>query len=144
MKVKDDIVSAINAKTPEGMNPEGKPFRVLIADDSTTMRKIISQHLKTEAYEVCGEASNGQEAVDRYKELNPDAVTLDINMPIMSGLEALRAILSHDPDARIIMLTSEGQRETVVDALKIGARGYVVKPPNKAIVCEKIKQAIKG
>ena len=144
MKVRDDIVAAINAKRPDGIDASDKPYRVLVVDDSTTMRKIISQHLKTEAYEICGEASNGQEAVDMYKELDPDAVTLDINMPVMNGLETLRAILAHDGDARIIMLTSEGQRETVVDALKVGARGYVVKPPNKAVVCEKVKQAIQG
>jgi two-component system, chemotaxis family, chemotaxis protein CheY len=142
MKVRNDIVSAINSKRPEGVNSTEKSYRVLIADDSTTMRKIVSQHLKTEAYEICGEAANGQEAVDLYKELSPDVVTLDINMPVMDGLDALRAIIAFDKNARIVMLTSEGQKETVVDALKIGARGYIVKPPNKAVVCEKVRQAI--
>lgn len=144
MKVRNDVVSAINAKRPDGMNPDEKPYRVLVADDSTTMRKIVGQHLKSEAYEVCGEATNGKEAVEMYKELDPDAVTLDINMPQMNGIEALKAIVEFDQNARIVMLTSEGQRETVVEALKIGARGYVVKPPNKAVVCEKVKQAIQG
>ena len=144
MKVRDDLMTVINTKKPTGMNDMEKPFRVLIADDSTTMRKIVGQHLKSEAFEVCGEASNGQEAVELYKELSPDAVTLDINMPIMDGIDALKAILEYNKDARIVMLTSEGQRETVIDAIKMGARGYIVKPPNKAIVCEKVKYAITG
>jgi len=95
-------------------------------------------------YEICGEAANGQEALDLYKELSPDAVTLDINMPVMDGIDALKAILDFDKNARIIMLTSEGQRDTVIDAIKMGARGYIVKPPNKTIVCEKVKYAIEG
>lgn len=144
MKVRNDVVSAINAKRPDGISPSEKAYRVLVADDSTTMRKIVGQHLKSEAYEICGEATNGQEAVDLYKELDPDAVTLDINMPIKTGIEALKEIIAFDANARIVMLTSEGQRETVVDALKVGARGYIVKPPNKAVVCEKVKQAIQG
>jgi two-component system chemotaxis response regulator CheY len=144
MKARDDIMTMINSKKPDGMNAMEKPFRILVADDSTTMRKIVGQHLKSEMYEICGEAANGQEAVELYKELDPDAVTLDINMPLMDGIEALKAILEFDRDARIVMLTSEGQRETVIDAIKMGARGYIVKPPNKAIVCEKVKYAITG
>lgn len=121
-----------------------KPYRVLVADDSTTMRKIVGQHLKSEAFEICGEAANGQEALELYKELSPDAVTLDINMPVMNGVDALKKILEYDKNARIVMLTSEGQRETVIDAIKMGARGYIVKPPNKTIVCEKVLYAIDG
>ncbi len=144
MKVKDDILSAINAKKPDGINGFERSYRVLVADDSTSMRKIVGQHLRSEAYEICGEAANGKEALELYKELGPDAVTLDINMPVMDGLDALKAILEYDKDARIVMLTSEAQKSTVVDALKMGARGYVVKPPNKAAVCEKVKKAIQG
>lgn len=144
MKVRDDIMSVMNAKQPSGVRAGDVRYRVLVADDSTTMRKIVSQHLKSEMYEVCGEASNGQEALDLYKELEPDAVTLDINMPVMDGLAALKAILEYDKNARIVMLTSEGQREMVVGAIKVGARGYIVKPPNKAVVCEKVRQAIDG
>ena len=144
MKLREDIMTAINNKKPEGVNHMEKPYRVLVADDSTTMRKIVGQHLKSEMYEVCGEAANGQEAVELYKELSPDAVTLDINMPVMDGVDALKQILEYDKNARIVMVTSEGQRETVIDAIKVGARGYIVKPPNKAIVCEKVRYAIDG
>jgi two-component system chemotaxis response regulator CheY len=131
-------------KRPEGIDEEGKPYRILIVDDSTTMRKIISQFLKSEAYDVCGEASNGAEAVKMYKQLSPDVVTLDINMPELSGLEALALILSEDSDARVIMLTSEGQKETVMQALAIGAKGFIVKPPQRADVCLKIKAAVES
>ena len=144
MKARDDLMTVINSKKPEGMRSSESAFRILVADDSTTMRKIVGQHLKSEMYEICGEAANGQEAVELFKELSPDAVTLDINMPIMDGIAALKEILAYDKDARIVMVTSEGQRESVIDAIKMGARGYIVKPPNKAIVCEKVKFAING
>jgi two-component system, chemotaxis family, chemotaxis protein CheY len=139
---KDDLLTSINRKRPDGLNKLDKPYRVLIVDDSTTMRKIIGQQLKSEAYEVCGEGSNGQEGVDLYKELGPDVVTMDINMPVMDGLEALKAILVYDANARIVMLTSEGQKDIVLTALTAGAKGYVVKPPNKASLCERVRTAL--
>lgn len=139
---KDDILGSINRKRPDGLNPDGKPYRVLVVDDSTTMRKIISQQLKSEAYEICGEAADGKEALEKYKELGPDVVTMDINMPVMDGLESLKAILAYDAKARVVMLTSEGQKDIVVNALSTGAKGYVVKPPNKAALCERVKAVL--
>jgi two-component system chemotaxis response regulator CheY len=141
---KDDLLTSINRKRPDGLNKFDKPYRVLIVDDSTTMRKIIAQQLKSEAYEVCGEGSNGKEGVDLYISLTPDVVTMDINMPVMDGLEALKAILAHDANARIVMLTSEGQKEIVMTAITAGAKGYVVKPPNKATLCERVRSALGG
>jgi two-component system, chemotaxis family, chemotaxis protein CheY len=139
---KDDLVSSINRKRPEGLNKLDRGYRVLVVDDSTTMRKIVAQQLKSEAYEVCGEASNGKEAVELYKELGPDVVTMDINMPVMDGLESLKAIFAYDANARVVMLTSEGQKDIVMTALTAGAKGYVVKPPNKATLCERVKSAL--
>ena len=144
MKSKDGAFDPTKKKQPEGLNESDQPYRVLVVDDSTTMRKIIGQHLKSEAYEICGEASNGLEAVEMYKELDPDVVTLDINMPVADGHQALRDILAYDRDARIVMLTSEGQKETVVDAMQTGAKGFIVKPPQKAMVCEKVKEALEN
>jgi two-component system chemotaxis response regulator CheY len=141
---KDDLVSSINRKRPDGLNKLDKSYRVLVVDDSTTMRKIVGQQLKSEAYEVCGEGSNGKEGVDLYKELGPDVVTMDINMPVMDGLESLKAILAYDPNAKVVMLTSEGQKDIVITALTAGAKGYVVKPPNKATLCERVKSALGG
>ena len=117
---------------------------MLVVDDSATMRKIVGQQLRSEAYEICAEASDGAEALERYKELEPDVVTLDINMPNVSGLEALKGILSWDKQAKIVMLTSEGQRDTVLQAVSRGAKGYVVKPPNKAKLCAAVKNALAG
>ena len=142
MKAREDITSMINSKKPLGMSRFDKPYRVLVADDSTTMRKIVSQQLRAEMFEICGEASNGQEALELYKELDPDAVTLDINMPIMDGIMALQGILNHDNKACVIMLSSEGQRQIVIDAIRMGAKGYIVKPPNKEKVCNKVKKAL--
>ena len=144
MKQKDNITEILNRKNPEGLNKYDKPYRVLIVDDSTTMRKIISQQLKSELYEICGEASNGEEALNKYKELNPDIVTLDINMPVVDGIEALKGILDYNKKARVVMLTSEGEKTTVIEAIKLGAKGYIVKPPSKAKVCENVKKALES
>ena len=79
-----------------------------------------------------------------YKELEPDVVTLDINMPVVDGMAALKNILDYDKAAKVVMLTSEGQKQTVVESISMGAKGYVVKPPNKAKVCAKVKSALEG
>ena len=144
MKARDDLMYNLNRKTPDGINKLDQPYRVMVVDDSATMRRIIIQQLKSEAYEICGEAANGEEAFQLYKELEPDVVTLDINMPIVDGIAALQKILEWDKNAKIIMLTSEGQKQTVVDAISMGAKGYIVKPPNKANVCEKVKTVLAG
>ncbi len=144
MKSREDIVHILNQKRPDGLNKFDKPYRVLVVDDSATMRRIISQQLKSEAYDICGEAADGEEAFQMYKELEPDVVTLDINMPVMDGNEALKKILDWDKEAKILMLTSEGQKQTVVDSISNGAKGYIVKPPNKANVCKSVKSALEG
>ena len=144
MRLREDITDVMNKKKPEGLNKLDKPYRVLVVDDSTTMRKIVSQHLKSEAYEICSEAANGEEALERYKELDPDLVTLDINMPVVNGIEALKRILDYDKKARVVMLTSEGEKTMVIDAITIGAKGYVVKPPNKIKICEQVKKALES
>lgn len=108
MRAKDDILNALNHKKPDGINKLDQPYRILVVDDSATMRKIIGQQLKSEAYEICGEASNGKQAIELYKEMQPDVVTLDINMPEMDGMEALKRILECDRNARVVMLTADG------------------------------------
>ena len=144
MKAREDIVHVLNQKKPEGLNKFDKSYRVLVVDDSATMRKIIGQQLKSEAYEVCGEAADGAEAFQLYKELEPDVVTLDINMPVVDGIAALKNILDYDKEAKVVMLTSEGQKQTVVESISMGAKGYIVKPPNKAKVCAKVKSALES
>ncbi len=101
--------------------------KVLVVDDAQFMRMRCTKLLTANGYDVV-EAENGREAVERYKEEQPDGVLLDITMPEMDGLEALREIKRLDPHARVTMLTALGQQSVVMEAIKAGARDFVVKP----------------
>jgi two-component system chemotaxis response regulator CheY len=102
--------------------------RVLVVDDAVFMRKMVSDALTTGGHEVIGEASNGQEAVDRFQELKPELTTLDITMPEKDGLTALREIMALEPQAKIIMCSALGQESKVLESIKAGAKNFVVKP----------------
>jgi two-component system, chemotaxis family, chemotaxis protein CheY len=102
--------------------------RVLVVDDAAFMRKVVSDALSGGGHEVIGEASNGAEAVARYQELQPELMTLDITMPEKDGLTALKEIIAIDPQARIIMCSALGQESKVLEAIKSGAKDFVVKP----------------
>ncbi|MFC1504293.1 response regulator [Spirochaetota bacterium] len=133
-----------SGKTPDGIDPTtGQHFRVLIIDDSATIRKIVSQILKSEAYDIAGEAGDGENGVQLYKELKPDVVTLDVNMPYKDGIATLREILDYDKKATVVMLSSESQKNTVVNAITMGAKNYIVKPPVREKVLEKVRNALK-
>ena len=143
MKMRGDkLTEIINVKEPRGKNKVGGSYRVLMVDDSSTVRKLGAQMLRSEMFEICGEAPDGYQAFQLYKELKPDVVTMDVNMPVMNGIEALRQILSYDKNAKVIMVTSEGHRDMVMEAVKLGAKGYVVKPFRKDPFCEQLKLAI--
>ncbi len=101
--------------------------KVLLVDDAAFMRMRCARLLQEEGHEVL-EAANGREAVEIYQAHRPDAVLMDITMPEMDGLEALRAIRAIDPHARVAMLTAMGQQAIVIEAIKCGARDFVVKP----------------
>ena len=105
--------------------------KVLIADDSVVMRKMISEILCEDGFEIAGEAKDGQEALILYKKLNPDLITLDIVMPREHGIEALKSIIEYDPEARIIIVSGLHQKLLLMEALESGARDYVVKPFDK-------------
>src|SRR5690349_10693769 len=96
--------------------------RVLVVDDAAFMRKVVSDALSGGGHEVIGEASNGAEAIARYQELQPELTTLDITMPEMDGLAALKEIIAIDPRARIIMCSALGQESKVLEAIKAGAK----------------------
>lgn len=102
--------------------------KILIVDDSRTSRKILKGILEGEGYEVVGEATNGQEGYDRYVELKPDLVTMDITMPVLDGIESLKKIKSDYPDAKVVMVTAAGQRTKIVEAVQYGASEFVSKP----------------
>jgi len=102
--------------------------KVLIVDDAAFMRISIKNMLTKNGYEVVGEAENGAIGVEMYKELKPDMVTMDITMPEMSGLDALKEITKYDPQAKIVMVSAMGQEAMVREAIVSGAKGFIVKP----------------
>lgn len=101
---------------------------VLVVDDAVFMRTTIKRMLENHQFEVIGEAENGQEAINMYKQLLPDVVTMDITMPGMSGIEAVKAIITDYPEAKIVMVTALGQQKLIVDALESGAKDFITKP----------------
>lgn len=105
--------------------------RVLIVDDAAFMRMSLRKVLEESGYEIAGEAENGRIAVEMYNELRPDIVTLDITMPEMDGLTALKGIMSIDPNANVVMISAMGQESYVRESIMAGAKNFIVKPFNK-------------
>lgn len=116
--------------------------KVLIVDDAKFMRVTLSTMLRNENYEVVGEAENGKEAIMLYKELKPDIVTMDITMPIMNGIDAIKAIINHDPNAIIIVCSAMGQQKVVVESIEIGASDFIIKPFDESRVIDTIKRVL--
>ena len=116
--------------------------RVLIADDATFMRTMIKNILTEAGYEVVGEAENGQVAVAKYEELRPDLTTMDITMPELDGLSALKRIREVDPAARVVMCSAMGQQAMVVESIQAGARDFIVKPFQPDRVLEAVHKAL--
>ena len=115
---------------------------VLIADDAAFMRMMIKNILSEAGYDILGEAENGAVAVAKYKELNPDLTTMDITMPEMDGLQALKEIRSHDPSARVVMCSAMGQQSMVIESIQAGAKDFIVKPFQPERVLEAISKAL--
>jgi two-component system chemotaxis response regulator CheY len=130
---------------PTGKKPGGGNYRVMVVDDSQFIIKHLSQIFTSREFDVVGSADNGKLGVDLYKKLYPnvDLVTLDITMPEMDGLQALQEIKSIDPNAVVIMVTAIGTAEAVKEAIKLGAKGYIVKPLDREKVIERIGQILK-
>ncbi|NLO47892.1 MAG: response regulator [Clostridiales bacterium] len=114
--------------------------RVLIVDDAAFMRISIKNMLTKNGHEVIGEAENGIVGIERYKELSPDIVTMDITMPEMSGLDALREIMKINPAAKVLMVSAMGQEAMVRDAILSGAKGFIVKPFKEDGIISAIKK----
>ena len=115
---------------------------ILIVDDASFMRMMIKDILTKNGFEVIGEAENGIKAVDKYKELGPELVIMDITMPEMDGIQAVKEIKAIDPNARIIMCSAMGQQSMVMDSIKSGARDFIVKPFQPERVLEAVKKAL--
>jgi two-component system chemotaxis response regulator CheY len=116
--------------------------RVLIVDDAAFMRKMLGDVLAKGGHEVIGEGANGAEAIDQFQALRPDIMTLDITMPEKDGLAALREILTLEPAARIVMCSALGQESKVLEAIKAGAKDFVVKPFQPDRVLDAIGKAL--
>jgi two-component system, chemotaxis family, chemotaxis protein CheY len=116
--------------------------KVLICDDAAFMRTLLGDILSRAGYTVVGEAATGAEAVERYRELRPDLVTMDVVMPELNGIEAVRAIMEEFPEAKILMCSAMGQRSMVIESIKAGARDFIVKPFQASRVLEAVQRVM--
>lgn len=117
-------------------------MRILIVDDSKFVRKMLTSILESGGHTVCGEAVTGAEAVAKYSELKPDLVTMDVIIPDMSGVDAVKEIKKLDPSAKIVVISAMGQQPVVAELLREGALDYIVKPFQPARVLESIDKLI--
>jgi Response regulator containing CheY-like receiver, AAA-type ATPase, and DNA-binding domains len=115
---------------------------IMVVDDAAFMRLMIRNILEEAGHTVVCEAENGQEAVEKYKQYHPDLVTLDITMPVMEGLETLQRIRRYDPFAVVIMCSAMGQKPMVIEAIKMGAKDFIVKPVQQERVVEAVSKAL--
>ena len=116
--------------------------KILIVDDAAFMRMMIKDVITKNGFEVAGEAVNGMDAVDKYNELKPDLVLMDITMPEMDGIQALKKIKEGDSDAKVIMCSAMGQQAMVIEAIQSGARDFIVKPFQADRVIEAVKKVV--
>jgi two-component system chemotaxis response regulator CheY len=115
---------------------------VLICDDAIFMRTLVADILQQAGFEVVGEAETGVQAVEKYKQLRPDLVTMDIVMPDLGGIDAVREITTYDPEARVLMCSAMGQQALVVEAIQAGAKDFVVKPFQATRVLEAVQRVL--
>ena len=115
---------------------------ILICDDAAFMRMMLKDILSKNGYNVAGEAENGAKAVEKYNELKPDLVLMDITMPEMDGIQALKAIKGADPAALVIMCSAMGQQAMVIEAIQAGAKDFIVKPFQAERVLEAVKKVV--
>lgn len=115
---------------------------ILVVDDAAFMRMMIKEILTKNGFDVVGEAENGAKAVEKYKELNPDLVIMDITMPEMDGIQAVKAIKEVDGSAKVVMCSAMGQQAMVIEAIQAGARDFIVKPFQADRVVEAIKKVL--
>ena len=116
--------------------------RVLVVDDAAFMRMMVKAILSKHGYEIVGEAENGMKALEKYQELKPDLVTMDITMPEMDGITAVKEIKKVDPAAKVVMCSAMGQQAMVIEAIQAGARDFIVKPFQADRVLEAIRKAV--
>ncbi|MBR5337156.1 MAG: response regulator [Lachnospiraceae bacterium] len=116
--------------------------RILIVDDAAFMRMMIKDVISKNGFEVAGEAVNGMDAVDKYNELKPDLVLMDITMPEMDGIQALKKIKEGDGNAKVIMCSAMGQQAMVIEAIQSGAKDFIVKPFQPERILEAVQKVL--
>lgn len=116
--------------------------KVLVVDDAAFMRMMLKDILVKNDFEVVGEAENGKVAVTAYQKFKPDIVTMDITMPEMNGIEAVKAIKAFDPESKIVMVSAMGQQPMVIEAIQAGAKDFIVKPFQPDRVVEALNKAL--
>jgi len=116
--------------------------KVLIVDDASVVRLLVKKILKQGDFDIVGEAVNGIDALEKYKELKPDIVTMDITMPEVDGIQATKDIIAFDANAKIVMLSGIDQKEMLWQAIKAGAASYIVKPFEKDRILSTLKEVI--
>ena len=116
--------------------------KILIVDDAAFMRMMIKDVLTKNGFEVVGEAENGKVALEKYKELDPDLVIMDITMPEVNGIEALKSIRAHNSAAKVVMCSAMGQQAMVIEAIQSGAKDFIVKPFQPDRVCDAVRKVL--
>ncbi|QTH41474.1 response regulator [Cohnella sp. LGH] len=116
--------------------------KIMVVDDAAFLRAMLKDILVKAGHEVVSEAANGMEAVDKYRALRPDLVTMDITMPVMEGVEALKEIRKIDPSANVVMCSAMGQKNLIIEAIQSGAKDFIVKPFQSNRVLEAVSKAI--
>jgi two-component system chemotaxis response regulator CheY len=140
MKASDTKPVVLKTPKPEGWDALDRPVKVLVVDDELIVRKLVTQVLKSAGYEVVGEAGDGRRAVDMFRLRRPEIVTLDVQMPIMDGFEALGQILQANPKAVVVMLTNRMDKETVTKIIAAGAKDYIGKPVDRKLILAKLRR----
>jgi two-component system chemotaxis response regulator CheY len=143
MIAKSDM-PAMYEKPPEGQKPDGGAYRVLIVDDSMFIVKQLGQIFSSEGFEVANTAADGDQGVEKYKELHPniDLVIMDITMPVMDGVSAMEKILEFDKNAKVIMISALGKEDVVKKCLQMGAKSYIVKPLDRKKVLDVVASVL--
>ena len=116
--------------------------KILIVDDSRTSRKMLRNILESSGHEIVDEAVNGQDGVQKFQALKPDVITLDITMPIVDGVEALKMIKALDGDAKVVMVTAAGQKNKMIDCIKAGANEFLTKPFDQQEILDVIAKMV--
>ena len=118
--------------------------KILLVDDSRTSRKFLRNILESAQHEIVGEAKNGIEGIEKYKQLNPDIITMDITMPELDGLAALKEIIEYDGNANVIIVSAAGQKNKIVEAIKLGAKDYINKPFEPENIINSVASVLKA